>query len=644
MDLRRWLYRLTHAAHMEESLRASEALHRTILSNISDAVFLTDEQGNFTYICPNVSVIFEFSETEVQAMGNIVHLLPLACFDEALLGENGEVQNLECEIVNRRGEHRSLLVNIKRVDINQSKVLYTCRDITERKHTLDAMQRSEDRYKLLAEHTNDLVCLHETDGTYLYLSPSCEHMLGYTSQELVGTDPYILFHPDDRKHIRSESHLHALQGETVSAVVYRLRHKSGAYRWLETYTQPVLDAEGQVAQLVTSTRDITARRQAENALREREELFRQMAENIHEVFFVRDVKQNRMIYISPAYEKIWNRPREELYTNPRAFIEAVHPDDRRRVIAAVRRQNEGDFFDQEYRVVRDEGAIRWIWARSFPVYDENGELYRITGFVEDITRRKHAEQALYAAKEAAESANYTKSAFLATMSHELRTPLNAILGYSEMTQEEAEEMGCEICSQGLAKIREAGQNLLKIIEDVLDFAQLHDKKMGVILSPLSLVPIIDECLVAFEAQARQKGLRLVREVDSGLAPVIADQKILVKSLGYVIDNAIKFTSEGAVTIRTSLTLDQDRPSIRIAVTDTGIGIAPEHHAMIFEAFRQVDESYTRAFGGTGMGLALARQLVEMMNGHIGVESAPGEGSTFSISLPALETQPLSLKE
>jgi signal transduction histidine kinase/DNA-binding response OmpR family regulator len=254
--------------------------------------------------------------------------------------------------------------------------------------------------------------------------------------------------------------------------------------------------------------------------------------------------------------------------------------------------------------------------------------------MEDVTERRRAEAEVATAKEAAETANRTKSLFLANMSHELRTPLNAILGFSEMLQEEAIDRDLQDFSADLQKISTAGKHLLGLINDILDLSKIEAGKMELHLEAFAVSTLIAEVATTIEMQVAKNGnkLQIICAPDVGI--MRADLSKVRQGLFNLVSNAAKFTHDGQIKIEAERQLMDGSDWIVFRVSDTGIGLSAEQIVRLFQSFTQADASTTRKFGGTGLGLALTRRFCQMMSGDVTVHSVPGEGSVFTIKLPA----------
>ncbi|MCB1157130.1 MAG: response regulator, partial [Leptospiraceae bacterium] len=380
-------------------------------------------------------------------------------------------------------------------------------------------------------------------------------------------------------------------------------------------------------------RDITERKAQEEKIRASEEQFRQITENMEEVVWLRSADNRKMLYISPSYEKIWGYSCKSLYENPASFLESVHRDDKEIVFAEFDKYLDGGKFDIEYRIRKPNGEIKWIWSRTFPVKDKQGNVIRHTGIAVDITERKEINLELFKAKEIAEKASRAKSEFLANMSHEIRTPLNSVIGFTELLLKTNLDI---LQKKYIQNVNISAISLLGIINDILDFSKIEASKLELYEVDSNILELLQDCIDIVKLEAERKGIKVILNVPNEESFIMKLDSVRLKQvLINLLGNAVKFTRKGEIELKLSINSvneESNLASFTFSVRDTGIGISEEKKEKIFQAFSQADSSISRNFGGTGLGLSISKMLVEKMGGKLFLESAIGEGSTFYFSI------------
>ena len=292
----------------------------------------------------------------------------------------------------------------------------------------------------------------------------------------------------------------------------------------------------------------------------------------------------------------------------------------------------GHGLSQEILHQRKDGRTYWASLSITPAFSDDGTIHRWIGIASDATRRRHAQEALRQAKEEAELASRVKSEFLANMSHEIRTPMNAIIGMSELTLETPVN---DEQREYLTTILDSAESLLRLLNDILDLSKIEAQKLTIESVDFHLAETLRDALKPFAFQARQNGIRFELTIPLDVPErLVGDPARLRQIVANLAANAIKFTpEEGTICVSVSVAeMTAETAALRFTVQDTGIGISNERLQLIFEAFRQADSSTSRSYGGTGLGLTISKQLVELMDGTIGVESTEGVGSTFHFEI------------
>jgi PAS domain S-box-containing protein len=617
----------------ERKLRESGELFREVFEHAPFGLCVSDVNGRFLQVNAELCRMLGYTEREllVRSWAELTHPEDLEATrqrTERILSEPGASVEAEKRCIRRSGEVAWVRVNRSAVRDGAGSAQYFVvhvEDITERKRAQEALHESEDRFRNIADSCPTMMWVTDVGGGITFMNRMFLAFSGAARADVKGGKWQLLVHPEDAPGYVGAFE-RAVKERTPFRAEARVRRADGEWRWMGSYAQPRLAPGGEFLGHIGLSSDITERRRAERELRGSEEKFRQLAENVREVFWIMPPKADEMLYVSPAYEQVWERTCESLYQNPMAWVEAIHPEDLENAHAMFARQIQGEAIDSEYRIRTPGGRQKWIRDRAFPIRDESGELVRVVGIAEDMSERKRYEEDLVQAWEGAEAANRAKSRFLANMSHEIRTPMNGVIGMLQLllTTSLTEEQ-----RNFVSVAQSSGRALLALIDDILDLSKIEARKVTLENLSFSIQRTLDDVVQLLRVPASAKGLELSARTAAEIPCVFGDAPRLRQVLMNLAGNAVKFTERGRVTVEAQLESREDRVvRVRFHITDTGIGIDKKQAAHLFSPFTQADASTTRKYGGTGLGLAISKQLVEMMGGTIGIESQPGQGSTF----------------
>ena len=496
----------------------------------------------------------------------------------------------------------------------------------------------------------------EGDGEVLYANHATLETFGCQSveefKELTGNTFKGMIYPEDYEvvHRAIAEHARSADGKT-DHVEYRIVRKDGAVRWVDDYgyfTQTA--AYGGVHNVFFS--DITEKREAmETDLAVRQAVIQALSEAYHTVWIINDLEkgtfslyrgdtQGQTMHGAPIRDALnqMRYPQAHEY-----YVRAtVAPVDQPRLMEELKLENlmqrlrETPHFDCNYLRMMDDGSERYFRIEFAKLTMPDGKMGVVCGFKNvDAEMRKALEQsqALSVALASAQQANAAKTAFLSSMSHEIRTPMNAIIGLNSLALADSD---LPPHTRGyLEQTGESARHLLDIINDVLDMSRIESGKMVVKTERFSLDQTIGQVSAIIEGQCRDKGLNYECHVGEGVSGYyLGDDTKIRQVMVNILGNAVKFTPEGgSVTLDVERTARFDgRSTIRFTMSDTGIGMSEEFLPHLFEAFSQEDSSVTNAYGSTGLGMPIAKSIVELMSGHIEVESCKGQGTTFAVTI------------
>ena len=632
------------------------------------------------------------------------------------------------------------------------------------------IRESEEKFRSLAQSASDAIISSDQEGNIVFWNKGAEKIFGYRGEEVLGKSLTLLM-PEKYKDIYQQD-INRLSTKGNSLLVGKTLEFMGLRKNGLEFPLELSLAMWKVEDEVFFSaiiRDITDRKEEQRALQESEERFRQLAENIEEVFWMSSPNKEEMFYISPAYEKIWGRTCKSLYENPKSWIDSIHPEDQERISLSARQNQVSGDYEEQYRIIRRDCSIRWIWDRAFPVQDEKGEVYRIVGVAMDVTEYKNSQEAYKKAnrkmneltltleervktrtlelektigllasekkkseriiqeigdgvmvvdiqgkvilinpaaqklltegsqtkhlnmgtdihhfpkiqkifKDASESVvkeielkdpdypdprvfktivtplkderknllgkvmvfhditvikemDRFKSDFISHVSHDLRTPLTTITGAIENLSDQIVGRLNKKQEEYLSLMSKNATRLGRLIDDLLDTSQIESGKLRLNISQFSLHHLIDQVVKNMKPIAENKQIHVVLGEFQGENGLVGDWGKIEQVLTNLLDNAIKYSP---VKKEVVVTLIRKENYLQTSIRDNGFGIPPGELERVFERFYQTEKNASFSEKGTGLGLYIAKNIVELHGGKIWVESEMGKGSEFFFELP-----------
>jgi PAS domain S-box-containing protein len=635
---------------IEVSLSESEDEFRILAESAPYGISIMAPDLTFEYLNPKFSEIFGYTIQDLpdkrtwfqKAYPDVNYRKKVistwkkdSVGERALRAKRPRVFEVRC----KNGQDRS--IRFTAVTLKDKRQLLTYQDVTDQRKAQDALKRSEEKYHNILENIEDGYYEVDLEGNFTFFNDALCRILGYSRDEMQGMNNRQYTNKETAKEVyKAFSHVYS-SGQPVKEFDWEVIRKGGRKKYVETSISLMKDAEHKPIGFRGIVRDVTNRKRMLAELRKSERRFRSLFEQsndaiiIHVAGKIRDVNQRACEMLGYGKDELLTMKIKDLHP------EKNHKESKERVSTA----KTGKPLQFETQFLKSDGTVLDVEVSSRSI-DPRKQI--IQGIVRDITDRKHAEEKLKIAyqelekknrelghaietakqmAQEAETANRAKSEFLANMSHEIRTPMNGIMGMTELA------LGTDLTKEQreyLKMVRVSADGLLTVINDILDFSKIESRKLELEEIEFDLRTTMENAAEMLAVKAHEAGLELTCHIDPDVSTALVGDPVRLRQvIVNLTGNAIKFTKQGGVTIHVQNEEEENTSAmLHISVSDTGIGIPPGKLEKIFEDFTQLDGSTTRKYGGTGLGLTISKQLVEMMGGRIWVESEPGKGSTF----------------
>ncbi len=615
----------------QAALRDSEALYSSLVENLPVHVLRKDLEGRFIFASQSFCKLMEKTSEEILGKTDF-DLFPQELAEKYRNDDRKIMETDEGfeDVEENRHDGSFSYVHVMKTPVHDAagKLIGTqCIfwDVTEQRRAETALRDSQALYSSLLENLPVFMVRKDLEGRFTFANRRFCDWLGISSEEIVGKNDYDLFPAELAEKYRKDD-LHVIETEERFEDIEETRH-GDELRYLHVLKAPVHDSQGATIGTQAIFWDVTESRKAEIALEQERYLMRSLMDNLPDNVYFKDA-EGKFLRINRAKAQRSNLsdPEEAVGKSDFDFFPEEHArqahDDELELM-----QTGQPVVGKEEKLVWPDGRVNWVSTTKVPLRDGDGNVVGTFGISRDITARMQAQEAMREAKEAAEAASRAKSDFLANMSHEIRTPLNAVIGMTELV---LDTDLTAIQREYLTTVRDSGESLLSVINDVLDFSKIEAGKLELEPTTFDLRECLGDTMKSIAIRAHRKGLELACDVASDLPEfVLGDVGRLRQIVINLVGNAIKFTEQGEVVLTVLAdTTREENLVLHFKVSDTGIGIPENKLGSVFDAFEQADMSTTRRFGGTGLGLAISSRLVELMGGRLWVESVVDQGSTF----------------
>ncbi len=621
----------------EKLLVKSESQYRSIFENTGTAIVIIEENKIISLVNTQFLRLTGYNIDEIEGKLKWTYFIHENDVDfmkeqHVLRRQNpGEAKsNYQFRLITKSGDVQHITLQIGIIEGTKQSIASLI-DITEIKDIEKSLKQSESKYRLLVENQTDLIVKVDTQGKFLFVSPSYCKTFGKTSEELLGNSFLPLVHEDDREY--TEEKMKALFKPPYYVKLEQRALTVDGWRWFSWTDTAVLDENGQVSKIIGVGSDITAEKQAELKLIENERLMTSMILNLPGYVYRCEFDDFwTMRFISSQCEEIIGYIPEDFVNNSmKSYNDIILAEDRQKVFDdweyAVQNKT---VYEGEYRIRTKQNQIKWLWERGVGVYNSNGDLLYLEGYVDEITHIKSLINEISKSKKEAEEADRLKTAFLANMSHEIRTPMNGILGFIDLLGDK--DLSSEERSSYLGMIALSASRLQQTVDDIITISRLETGGIELFVSSFNLKNAVKTIIPEIEALSQNKNIIFSMLCDESVMYdqiIHSDQEKVKSVLRKILHNAVKYTEKGEIVLSCTKVYD----FFEFVISDTGIGIEKVREHTVFERFVQVDIEDENAFQGVGLGMPIAKAYVEMLGGEIWFKSVEGAGTEFHFTLP-----------
>jgi PAS domain S-box-containing protein len=622
--------------HQTEALNKTEVKYRNIFDTAFDAIVIVSEKGEILECNKKFLELTHYQKEEISnvSIANLVHPDDTAKSLEYIekLETDGFYQDYRGRIITKNKNVIHIEVNSIALKENDKIVgsIDVVRDITDRIEVERMLHESGERFKALFNNTPLGIVINSSKGEYIDINQRLLNVLNYTKAEFITLKITDIVHKDDLSLIIGKIKEIRKKKSQLQSFEIRLINKYKDIKWAKITPTTIESIDGGSIQFISLIEDITEWKNSNNLLEQNEEKWRFVIENMELSLIEVDTKGK----ITKAYDRfceLTGYNREELIgVDPVKLL--VKDDESLSTIKenmTIRKKGQNSAY--ELQIIKKNGDRAWLLISGAPLKDKQQKNIGSIGIHMDITPRKKMLNDLQEAKKIAEYSSKAKENFLANMSHEIRTPMNAIVGMTRLLKESDSD---ENKAKYLNAIESSADNLLVIINDILDISKIEANKLDLEYIPFSISKVMGDIEQLLYYKTEEKGILLkINVLDKMHDSLIGDPVRLSQILTNLISNAIKFTQEGEVACSIDIVKEnRENISLLFTVSDTGIGISEDKLCNIFNSFTQEDQTTSRKFGGTGLGLTITKRLIELHHSSINVTSKKGEGTAFSFKL------------